>query len=388
MIDTRLAFLCPSFHPYWVQIFDLLDNQLGENFTVVTQSVHSAGNAEIAQSMGRFRRKVVMGRRLSISDRKSELGRGTPFGLNIAPTLPLTLLRLRPQVVISSNFGLWTLAALIMKYPTVIFWEGTHHTERTVGDWRHRLRKWMGRRAGSFVVNGTAARAYLHERLGVDNRRIFIGSLCAEKPPLNFRSAARIRSAPDAEINFLFVGRLIKGKGVDHLLYAAKSLQQAGGRRSNFRLTIVGGGPERLAVEKLAEQLGIGDRVRFTGQAHPASVWQHYLDGDVFVLPTLHDNWPLVALEAMSMGLPVLLSNHAGSQPDVVHHDQNGFGFNPSDHDELAALMARYLLDPDLVRRHGDYSLVISDSFRPERAVQAFIEASEAAIDHLAPSKG
>ena len=380
MSRHNIVYLCPSYSTYWVQLFDSFDRKLGPNFTVITQSVHDAINARIAQGKGRFQREILAGRRISLADGKSEEGNGTPFGLNIAPALPLALLRLRPRVVIANNFGLWPLAAILMGYKTVLFWEGTRHTERTVRPWRRRLRRWMARRAGAFVVNGSAARDYLTNELDVATDRVFIGSLCADSPPDSMRVPVHARRQPKESINFLFVGRLIRGKGVDHLLHAAASVMSRPEYAGSMRITILGDGPQRAELEILADELGLASAVEFVGLVHPDAIWTHYEGADVFVLPTLHDNWPLVVMEAMSVGLPVLLSERAGSLPDLIVDGKNGHGFDPEDHDELAQMIRGYIDHPDKIVEHGRNSLRIVKRYSPDRSVQAFIDATTRAL--------
>lgn len=374
MSERRVVYLCPSFAPYWVQIFDAIADRVGSNFTVVTQSMQSATNARLAQSMGRFERRVLRGTRLSIAGRSSEHGEGTPFGLNIAPALPIALMQLQPQVVIANNFSLWTLASIRMGYPTIIFWEGTHHTERTVRGWRFRLRRWMAGRAGAFVVNGSAARAYVHESLSVPQDRIFEGGLCCANPPDEL--VLRTLERPDGDvINYVCVSRLIKGKGIDHLLRAAALLRQDDATDRPFTVTIVGDGPEREALLRLSRELGLDDIVTFEGAVHPDAIWQYYAQAHVKVLPTLQDNWPLVALEAMTMGLPLLLSRYAGSHHDLVQEGSNGYAFDPEDHGRLAELMAVYSRQPQHIISQGRKSLDIVRKYDADRAATAFMQA-------------
>lgn len=378
MSEQRIVYLCPSFAPYWVQIFDAIADRVGAGFTVITQSMQSATNARLAQSMGRFERRVIHGGRLSIAERSAERGSGTPFGLSIAPTLPIALMRLKPQVVITNNFGLWTLASIAMGYPTVVFWEGTHHTERTVQHWRTGLRRWIARRAKSFVVNGSAARAYLHQNLSVRQSDIFEGGLCCSSPPTEFAQRSH-RRQDGLATNFVCVSRLIKGKGIDHLLKAAALLTEPDLPSQEFSLTIVGDGPERAALQNLAQELGLEDLVTFEGAIHPDSIWQFYARADVMVLPTLQDNWPLVVLEAMSMRLPVLLSKYAGSQKDLVFEARNGYSFDPEDHAALAQLMTGYLTCPEQIREHGEKSHEIAQVYDVDRAASAFLQALDVA---------
>ena len=378
MSEPRIVYLCPSFAPYWVQIFDAIADRIGAGFTVVTQSMQSAPNAKIAQSMGRFERRVIHGGRLSISERSAERGAGTPFGLSIAPTLPIALLRLKPQVVITNNFGLWTLASITMGYPTVVFWEGTHHTERTVQKWRTRLRRWIARRAKAFVVNGSAARAYLHQDLSVRHSDIFEGGLCCSSPPVEFAQRTRRRQGGKAT-NYVCVSRLIKGKGIDHLLKAAALLKEPDLPSQKFSITIVGDGPERESLQSLAQELGLEHIVSFEGAVHPDAIWHFYSRADVMILPTLQDNWPLVVLEAMSMSLPILLSKYAGSKDDLVFEASNGYSFDPEDHAAVAQLMAGYSTYPERIREHGEKSHEIAKKYDADRAASAFLQALDVA---------
>ncbi len=374
MSELRVVYLCPSFAPYWVQIFDAIAERVGSQFTVVTQSIQSGANARLAQTMGSFKRRVIHGNRFSLGGQVSERGAGTPFGLNIAPALPLALMQLKPHIVIANNFSLWTLASIRMGYRTVIFWEGTHHTERTVRPWRHKLRRWMARRADAFVVNGSAAKAYIHESLSVPNSRIFEGGLCCSSPPEELLRS-QIGRHDDGEINFICVSRLIKGKGIDHLLRAVAMARKNDWFARPVRLTIVGDGPERDALTALSRALGVDDIVSFEGAVHPDSIWQFYARANVKVLPTLQDNWPLVVLEAMTMGLPVLLSKYAGSQQDLVIEGCNGYSFDPDDHESLAKLMSAYTADTDRIAAHGDESARIVRKYDADRAATAFIQA-------------
>jgi glycosyltransferase involved in cell wall biosynthesis len=374
MSEPRVVYLCPSFAPYWVQIFDAIADRIGAPFTVVTQSMQSATNARLAQSMGKFERLVIRGGRLSLAERSSEHGAGTPFGLNIAPTLPIALMQLKPQVVITNNFSLWTLASIGMGYPTVIFWEGTHHTERTVRRWRLLLRRWMAQRAGAFVVNGSAARAYIHESLSVPQARIFEGGLCCSCPPEQLAQPRRERR--DGKVtNYICVSRLIKGKGIDHLLAAAALLRDYDAPARQFTLTIVGDGPERDPLMGLCRKLGLDGIVSFAGAVHPDAIWKFYARADVKILPTLQDNWPLVVLEAMTMGLPVLLSKYAGSHQDLVLEGRNGYSFDPEDHARVAELMAAYSIQPDRITEQGDTSRDIVRKYDANRIAAAFMQA-------------
>jgi glycosyltransferase involved in cell wall biosynthesis len=369
----RVVYLSPTSAPYRVPVLETLYRCIGEGFTVVMLRHPRLDISRVALGMGTFPRRIIKGLSFSLS-RLGDRGQATPLCLFLSPSLPLVLTSLKPEVVISNNFNLWTLTSILMGYPTVLFWEGTHHTERTVGPWRMRLRRWIGSRAKAFVVNGILSSNYLTEAVGVPGDRIIEGGMCPQPPPAHIRPGPRTLR-PEDPLRCLFVGRLIAGKGVPHLLRAAQLLDRRLRNEGQFEILLLGDGPERSRYENLAQELGIRNRVHFAGYVSPGQVWRYYEQAHVFVLPTLQDNWPLVVPEAMSMGLPMLLSKYAGSVPDLIREGENGHSFDPEDHEFLASHLEEYVRNPDLIRRHGERSLEIVSSYNPERAANALLWA-------------
>jgi glycosyltransferase involved in cell wall biosynthesis len=164
-------------------------------------------------------------------------------------------------------------------------------------------------------------------------------------------------------------------------------LKARSGANARFTILLLGDGPERQQYEALAHGLGIHEQVRFLGHTPPDQVWHWYEQADVFVLPTLQDNWPLVVPEAMSMGLPVLLSKHAGSVPDLIHEGDNGYCFDPEDHEDLASRLEEYLRNPQLIQKHGEYGLKLVSRYNPVRAANAILCAVGKAKPGSAPSR-
>jgi len=138
---------------------------------------------------------------------------------------------------------------------------------------------------------------------------------------------------------------------------------------------LLGDGPERPRYEGLARELGIQKRVHFAGYVPPHQVWRYYEEAHVFILPTLHEIWGTVVPEAMSMGLPVLVSNRAGSVPDLIREGENGHSFDPEDHASLASHLEEYVRNPHLIRRHGKRSLELVSPYNPQRTANAFLWA-------------
>jgi len=122
-------------------------------------------------------------------------------------------------------------------------------------------------------------------------------------------------------VTFIFVGRLEKIKGLDLLLRALALINQS---LPSWKLKIVGEGPERTNLEKLAIDLQIMDKVSFLGKKTGDDLAKEYRQADLFVLPSLTEGQPLTLLEAWSYGLPVLVTK-VGHNPWMVEEGMNGF---------------------------------------------------------------
>ncbi|MCJ7541166.1 MAG: glycosyltransferase family 4 protein, partial [Desulfobacterales bacterium] len=101
----------------------------------------------------------------------------------------------------------------------------------------------------------------------------------------------------------------------------------------SVRLLVVGKGNIRK-YQEMADSLGIGDRVVFTGPVEN-DIERIYLGSDVFILLSKFDTFAMVVLEAMAAGLPVIISPTVGAR-DVVCHGENGYVVDPIKSDEVS----------------------------------------------------
>lgn len=160
--------------------------------------------------------------------------------------------------------------------------------------------------------------------------------------------------APGASWRWLFVGRLVRRKGVDVLLHALSS--PAGGVDE---LLVVGDGPERERLEALAGELELDERVEFRGFVPDAELAEALRSCDGLVLPAVVDEkgdtegLGVVLIEALAAGVPVIASE-VGGIPDIVEDGATGLLTPPGDAAALAGAMARYREDPALARRLAD----------------------------------
>jgi glycosyltransferase involved in cell wall biosynthesis len=141
-----------------------------------------------------------------------------------------------------------------------------------------------------------------------------------------------------------FVGRLVAAKGVDVLLDAARRLP------SDVHVVFVGDGELRSWLRRRAEQLGLLDRVHFTGFVPHHAVPALLEHSQALVLPSLYEEMGSILLEAMQARVPIVASR-VGGIPTVVRDCVDGILVPPSEPKALAEAITRVLTNPALSRR-------------------------------------
>jgi glycosyltransferase involved in cell wall biosynthesis len=148
----------------------------------------------------------------------------------------------------------------------------------------------------------------------------------------------------DAPLRLLFVGRLVPEKGVLVLLWALAALRERG---LQVDAVLVGDGPYRDQLEREAHRLGVAGQLTFTGALTGAAIAPQYRDADVFCLPSFAEGLPVVLMEAMASGVPVVATAIAGVR-ELVHDGESGLLVSPGRADELAGALAVMLAEPAL----------------------------------------
>ena len=235
----------------------------------------------------------------------SESGLRLPFPIVHQPDVGtwIDLLR-RHDVFVHFNISLrafWPL--LLVRRPFVAVHHGFYILDRSGRrDWREKLKLSLARRATKNIAVSHAIAAKIGTQSVVipnpyDSSMFYVaGEIVASRP-------------------LIFVGRLVSDKGVDTLLQALSIL-----RDRNFRpeLTVVGDGPERSALEKLAADLRVAAQVMFTGSKTQSEVADLLRRHQVLVVPSLWEEpFGLVALEGIASGC-VVIGSKAGGLPEAI----------------------------------------------------------------------
>jgi len=138
------------------------------------------------------------------------------------------------------------------------------------------------------------------------------------------------------------IGRLSEQKG--HLLLVEAAAQLAA-KGLSFKLVLVGDGPLRDQIETLATQLGIQDQIEITGWASGAEVQQQLLNSRAMVLPSFAEGLPVVIMEALALGRPVI-STYVAGIPELVEPGTCGWLVPPGSVEALTVAMQDALLSP------------------------------------------
>jgi glycosyltransferase involved in cell wall biosynthesis len=149
------------------------------------------------------------------------------------------------------------------------------------------------------------------------------------------------------ENRIVFVGRVSGEKHIDVLLKAVATIDPA----LDVKVDIVGGGDQMNQLKSLAKDLGIAERVTFTGYVTDEELRAALTRGTVFAMPSIAELQSIATMEAMASALPVVAAD-AMALPHLVHDGENGYLFRPGDSADLAAKLTRVLSqsDADLMR--------------------------------------
>jgi glycosyltransferase involved in cell wall biosynthesis len=287
-------------------------------------------------------------------------------GAVIIPYSTLTDLRkLQPDVVIAVEVGARTLQAALLKelgasFKLIVQVRESENTASSRGVIRRGVRRFLLPRADQVFVNGNSGRKHALA-CGVDAARVSV--VPSGTDTLVFGRNQRVRSTNE-ELKLLYVGQLIPRKGVVPFAKALAAVAATSKRRICW--SIAGRGPQQ--PDLLAIQWPENVRLELLGSKPYQELPQYYEQADVFVMPSLSDEWGLVVNEAMASGLPVLGCTGAQSVEELVKSGESGWTYEPGDDAALRTRLATLLStsQDDLVRMGQEArrtAMEISDDF-------------------------
>jgi glycosyltransferase involved in cell wall biosynthesis len=217
--------------------------------------------------------------------------------------------------------------------------------ERRINPLLNRIGRWLVRSADSVRVVSERERAKMVS-LGVAPEKVGnLGWIADFRrfDEIDRASAGQLRSdllGPDGKRLLLFVGRLVPQKDVPTLLRAMSTIAAA---RPDARLAIAGDGPERGMAERLVDELGIREVVRFLGIVPYPDIPRHFAAADLFLLPSRYEGNARVLAEASAAGTPSVTTAVSGAH-DTVREGETG-AIVPVERPDLFAARVLALLE-------------------------------------------
>lgn len=163
---------------------------------------------------------------------------------------------------------------------------------------------------------------------------------------------------PSDFLRILFLGNLYEDKGVFDLLEACQRI--ASSSSAKIRLQFVGKWPDELTEQKFHQLVATTKSLENLEIPQPTALygddkWRAYAQSDLFVFPSYYrsENFPLVLLEAMASGLPVISTRWRGI-PSIVEESVNGFLHDPRDITQLQHCIQQFIDSPDLLSSMGE----------------------------------
>ncbi|MCX6215720.1 glycosyltransferase family 4 protein [Spirosoma sp.] len=248
------------------------------------------------------------------------------------------------------------------------------------GGWKEQFKRWFFRQCDGFFCFGSQSADYLLQ-LGVPPAKILLRKNAVDNNALRsvyektLPNRESIRQAMELRAkNFIFVGRLIQAKNLPVLLDAFSQALQRTVNPSVWGLILLGDGTEHEPLVEQISALTLSNEVTIL----PGRPWFRVPEvlalSDVLVLPSRSEPWGLVVNEAMACGLPVIVSDHCGCVKDLVHHEKNGFVFDPDQPAQLTQYLLRFMDGTVNVRQMRQFARESIEPYAPEVVAKEMLD--------------
>jgi glycosyltransferase involved in cell wall biosynthesis len=308
----------------------------------------------------------------------------------VTPGIVGALQKANPDVVVVSGWSTFAAQGAIAwsrlrGVPYVLLVES--HDEGPRPGWRRRVKGTVVppivRGASGALVTGTLARRSMVDRgAHPEDVHVFANTIDVESFGARAEELASRRydlraelDVADDDVVVLSVARLVPEKGHDVLLHAVAEADD-----TRLVLVLVGEGPERGRLRRLADELGV--RLVLTGDRPWERIVEAYVAADVFALLSEREPWAVVVNEAAACGLPLVLSDRVGAAPDLLEDGENGFLVAAGDIAAAAGALRRLAGDVEERCRLGDRSRELVQSWGYGPSVDGFLAAVRAAANN------
>lgn len=367
----KILWVNPEFLDYRVPVYGALNKLCINELYVIYSGVATPQRVIDKMNIALKENSIPLYKdfQLIIGSRKSNMA-NSYVSFRYPKELIKNIKQIKPDIIICEGFFKWSPYAMLqakrMGIPLFVVYERTAHTERNCPKWRERARKLLSPFIKGFFINGKLTHEYLRE-IGYGKKNIHETGMAADSYKLkekmdlftpNERLILKEQLKTNKGITYLFVGQMVKRKGIQYLLPAWEKHIQ------NFpqdNLLLIGDGS---LLNEFKNEYSHMDSIKFLGNINYDEIHKYYAITDVFIIPTLEDNWSLVVPEAMACGLPIACSIYNGCYPELVIERKNGKLFDPLKEDTIIETLA-YFHNLDL-KEMGKESIKIEAQYNTD----------------------
>lgn len=383
----KILWISPWFGNYRIPVYEYLNKLSKGNFYIICSEENTSDlvREKLKASLGEHAIIMSGEKRTTMGNEESDFA-NSALVIKRQPGLYKKVKEVKPDVVITEGFGGWAPAgiryAVLHRKKLCMFYERTAYVERNSPQWRSWYRRIVGMPVDHFLINGTLTEQYLNEGLHFKHTPKVKGCMCAD----SFGLAEAVKTVTDAdkqvlskelnlkgELTYLFVGQMVERKGIEQLLDAWTAHIE---KHPDDNLIVIGKG---ILLDKMKEQYDSCSSVHILGAVNYDLLYRYYALCDVFIMPTLEDNWCLVIPEAMACGKPVASSIYNGGHYELVQNGVNGYNFDPLKKEEILDTLDKFH-GADL-EAMGKKSVEIESNFTPDKAAQRIFDACKCVFE-------
>ena len=342
-MTKKLAIAKNMVSPYWHDVFERL-TQKGWQITIFVSVEQEQNRLYKPADYSIYSFDVVKSKNVTVDLRALRIN--TNF-LHLQWGLWRDLKQYKPDVILSNQLGIRTLIAsiygIVFSVPVIPWVCVSSHTERNNHFLREYFRNILLKRAPSLCTNLTDAIGYLTAKHHVPDEKIFctpyvvdVNKYHAAVQKYQFRANKLRVGMKLCSTVFLYVGQMIPRKGLNELVASLQKMHVT--YREQMSIIFVGGTLPETLCKKLTDSSVHNVNISFV---QPQELPLYYAMADVFIFPSLEDEWGIVINEAAAASLPIISSIFAAATTDLVVDGFNGFRINPYNDVQLATAIER-----------------------------------------------
>lgn len=224
--------------------------------------------------------------------------------------------------------------------------------------------------ADKIIANSKASAEFCKKIAPKINCEIIYRGVETEKIEL-VQPNSELRNGYKNDIIITFIGRLIDGKGVANLINAVEDIA------GNFKVFIIGDGPQREDLEKLTKNIGLEEKIIFFGYKKFEEAIGILKISDIFVNPSLTEGLPTSVIEA-ALCKKAIIATNVGGTPEIFTNEKSGFLIEPKDTQSLKNKLELLINNIDMHKKIGDAAYEeVKDKFNWNKSIDKYLTIFE-----------